>query len=148
MAFNISLLYNYSEKNKVDKTIESVQVLRGIMRAESSIVNPVILVESGLTLQRAKINYMKIENFGRYYFVTDIRIIRDRLFEISAHVDVLTSYAAQIRESSAIIRKQANQWNLYLNDGSFKVYQNPNVLTKAFPSGFSGQEFILAVAGS
>ena len=48
----------------------------------------------------------------------------------------------------AIVKRQENRWNLYLDDGSFKVYQNPMVLTKAFPQGFTTQEFVLAVAGS
>ena len=64
------------------------------------------------------------------------------------HVDALTSFANDIKANTAIIKRNENKWNLYLNDGTFKIYQNPDVLTKEFPSGFNAQEFILAVAGS
>ena len=77
----------------------------------------------------------------------NIRSIRNGLVEFSCHVDVLSSFATDIRNNIGVVKRQENKWNLYLNDGSFKVYQNPNVLTKAFPSGFTTQELVLAVAG-
>lgn len=58
------------------------------------------------------------------------------------------SFADGIRNNTAIIKRQQEQWNLYLNDGSLKCYQDPIILTKAFPSGFTTQEFVLAVAGA
>ena len=90
---------------------------------------------------------MYIESFNRFYFVDNITSIRNGLIQFSCRVDVLMSYRTAIRKNNAIIKKQENKWNLYLNDGTFKAYQNPNVLTKAFPSGFTTQEFVLAVAG-
>lgn len=91
---------------------------------------------------------MSIESFGRSYFVNNIRSISNSLIEVTAHVDVISTYKNAIRRNSAIIRKQQNAWNLYLNDGSLRVYQNPDVIVKTFPSGFTTQEFVLAVAGS
>lgn len=147
MAFEIILQRNDSEKNRVTKTITNLLTVSGELKSETSIIDPVILIECDLTAL-SKCNYMSIPTFGRAYFINNIRSIRDRLVEFSCHVDVLSSFASEIKSNSAIIRRQENNWNLYLNDGSFKIYQNPNVLTRPFPSGFSAQEFILAVAGS
>lgn len=147
MAFNISLQINKSERERLTKDISDIMVLTGVLKSETSIIDPVIMVECDLTAV-VNCNYMTIPAFGRSYFVNNIRSIRNGLVEFSCHVDVLSSFASQIRGNTAIIRKQENDWNLYLNDGSFKVYQNPNVLTRAFPSGFTTQEFVLAVAGS
>lgn len=147
MAFNISLQRNNSERNKVTKDVENIMTVSGELKTETSIVDPVILIECDLSAVTG-CNYVSIPTFGRSYFVNNIRSIRSGLVEFSCHVDVLSSFAAQIKQNTAIIRKQENNWNLYLNDGSFKIYQNPNVLTKAFPSGFTTQEFVLAVAGS
>ena len=147
MAFNISLQVNKSERERLVKDISDIMVLTGVLKSETSIIDPVIMVECDLTAV-VNCNYMTIPAFGRSYFVNNIRSIRNGLVEFSCHVDVLSSFASQIRGNTAIIRKQENDWNLYLNDGSFKVYQNPNVLTRAFPSGFTTQEFVLAVAGS
>ena len=146
MAFNIIIQKNVSEKNKVDKSLTLIATLSGTLRQETSIVDPVVLVAGDLD-DYVEANYCTIEDFGRSYFITNIRSVRAGLVEISCHVDVLSSFKTQIRENRAIIHRQANTWNLYLNDGSFRVYQNPIVLTKPFPSGFSTMEFVLAVAG-
>ena len=147
MAFNISLQRNNSERNRVTKDVENLMTVSGELKTETSIVDPVILIECDLSAVTG-CNYVSIPTFGRSYFVNNIRSIRSGLVEFSCHVDVLSSFAAQIKQNTAIVRKQEKNWNLYLNDGSFKIYQNPNVLTKAFPSGFTTQEFVLAVAGS
>lgn len=147
MSFNISLQRNNSERNRVTKDVENIMTVSGELKTETSVVDPVILIECDLSTVTV-CNYVSIPTFGRSYFVNNIRSIRSGLVEFSCHVDVLSSFAAQIKQNTAIIRKQENNWNLYLNDGSFKIYQNPNVLTKAFPSGFTTQEFVLAVAGS
>lgn len=145
--FDISFYVNSSEKNKVDKTLTLITTISGVLKESTSIIDPVIVIEGDLSAFTG-CNYMQIETFGRSYFVNNIRSIRNGLVEISAHVDVLSTYKNAIRKNQAIIRKQQNSWNLYLNDGSLRVYQNPDVIVKTFPSGFTTQEFVLAVAGS
>ena len=147
MAFDIVLQRNNSERNSVTKDISEILTVSGELKTETSIIDPVIMIECDLSAV-VGCNYISIPSFGRSYFVNNIRSIRSGLVEFSCHVDVLSSFAAEIRSNTAIVRRQENNWNLYLNDGSFKVYQNPNVLTKAFPSGFTTQEFVLAIAGS
>ena len=147
MAFDIVLQRNNSERNKVTKDVSDLLTVSGKLKTETSIIDPVIMIECDLSAVTG-CNYMTIQTFGRSYFVNNIRSIRTGLVEFSCHVDVLSSFSNEIRGNTAIVRKQENKWNLYLNDGSFKIYQNPNVLTKAFPSGFTTQEFVLAIAGS
>lgn len=147
MAFDINIQRNNSEKNRVTKNISNVMTVSGVLKEDTSIIDPVIKIECDLSQVRM-CNYLTIPAFGRSYFVNNIRSVRNGLVEFACHVDVLSSFASGIKSNSAIIKRQENDWNLYLNDGSFKIYQNPNVLTKAFPSGFTTQEFVLAVAGS
>lgn len=147
MAFSVYLQYNRSELNRVSKEVDTILTLFGTLKAETSIIDPIIIFEASMA-DLASCNYMTISQFRRSYFVRNIRSIRNGLIEISGHVDVLSSFASQIRGNSAIITKQENEWNLYLNDGSFKCYQNPTVITRSFPSGFTTQEFVLAVAGN
>ena len=147
MAFDIVLQRNNSERNRITKDISEILTVSGELKAETSIIDPVIMIECDLS-SVVGCNYISISAFGRSYFVNNIRSIRSGLVEFSCHVDVLSSFASEIRGNTAIVRRQEKNWNLYLNDGSFKVYQNPNVLTKAFPSGFTTQEFVLAIAGS
>ena len=143
----ITMQVNNSEKNALDKDVDDIMELTGTLKSETSILDPVILIEADLE-DLALCNYMTIDEFGRSYFVTDITSVRNGLVQISAHVDVLSSFATEIRANTGIIHRQENLWNLYLNDGSFRVYQNQDVVTAPFPSGFNTQQFILAVAGS
>ena len=145
--FDISFYVNSSEKNKLDKTLTLITTLSGVLKESTSIIDPIIVIEGDLSAFTG-CNYMQIDTFGRSYFVNNIRSVNNGLIEITAHVDVISTYKNAIRANSAIIRKQERKWNLYLNDGSLRVYQNPDVVVKTFPSGFTTQEFVLAVAGS
>lgn len=147
MSFNILLQRNTSELNKLDKTLTTISTLTGTLKTETSIIDPVIIVE-GVLSDLKTCNYCTISEFGRSYFVNNIKSIRNNLIELTCHVDVVSTYKSQIRSQFAIVRKQENNWNLYLNDGSFKCYQNPIVLTKKFSNGFTTPSFVMAVAGS
>lgn len=141
---------NSSEREKLDKTLTTVATLTGTLRAETSILDPVILVSGSTLAALSAANYMTIADFGRSYFITGIRSIREGLVELSGHVDVLSTYKTQIRQNSAILRRSERNWNLYLNDGSLMVEQRPHVITQEFSSGgamASGSSFILALAG-
>lgn len=144
--FEIVLQRNNSERNRVTKDITDLITVSGTLKSDTSIIDPVIMIECDLNAV-VGCNYISISAFGRSYFVNNIKSIQNKLVEFTCHVDALSSFATEIKSNRAIIRRQENNWNLYLNDGTFKVYQNPIVLTKAFPSGFSAQEFVLAVAG-
>lgn len=148
MSFDIHLQLNKSDMKQLNKTVETIDTYSGTLKSDTSIVDPVIMIECDLS-QVANANYMTIPAFGnRSYFITNIRSIRNGLVEFSCHCDVLSTYKDSIRQNSAIVRRQENDWNLYLNDGSLKIYHDPLVLTTPFPQGFSTYEFVLAVAGS
>lgn len=143
---NITLQVNNSDFHVINKNITDVSSLSGYLRESSSIINPVVMIEVPAG-SIAGCNYMTISEFGRSYYITDIESVRANLTRVTAHVDVLYTYRNQILNATGIIKRQQNLWNLYLDDGVFKVYNNPQILTKAFPSGFSTMSFILAVAG-
>lgn len=143
----INLFYNSSEVNKLDKDLTPILELDGTLRDATSITDPVIIFEySGSELP--KFNYVYIPLFNRYYFVNALDSIRNGLYSFSCHCDVLTTYKNEIRTNTAIIRRQENRWNMYLDDGIFKTYQNPHIKTIYFHNGFTqANEFVLAVAG-
>ena len=136
-----------SEKNKIGKSISTLYTASGALREGTSIINPVIMISGANVPTLKNANYMHIPDFNRYYFITDIKSIRNGLIEISGHVDVLQTYSSQIRNNTAIIKRNANSWNLYIEDGLFKTYANPHIFTKEFPSGFKEPSYVLFVAG-
>ena len=142
---NLTLYTNNSDNNVVDKDLTQQSTITGTARGEIDILNPVITLET--TSPLIGVNYCYIQEFGRYYYITNITKTREGLTRITCRVDVLKTYADQIRAQRAIVARQENQWNLYLDDGTFKTYNNPLIITKAFPSGFSGMSYVLVVAG-
>lgn len=144
----IKLQMNESPKNALTKTItDIIELSTAVLKDQTDIINPVFVASTPTDTNILGSNYITATSLGRSYFITDIKSVRNGVWEISAHVDVLSTYATQIKAQRAIIRRQANSWNLYLNDGVFKVYQNTKAVTAAFPSGFSTYQYILAVAG-
>lgn len=150
MSFNIRLMLNKSADNVADKDFETIDTLTGVLRNETSVVNPTVRIEADVN-DIATCNYFYIPQFHRYYFVANdgIRSIRNGIVEITGHCDVLTTALklSSLGDCIGITKKQENKNNLYLNDGSFRVYQDPIVTTKLFPSGFNTFSYVLAVAG-
>ena len=142
----IEFYVNQSEKNRLDKTLVSAFNLNGELKEDCSIIDPVIKVVADVS-SMSSVNYMYIASFGRYYFINNVISINNDICEVYAHVDVLSTYKDEIRAQRAIVSRQEKKWNLYLNDGVFKTYQNPYIITKAFSSGFTSQHFVLSIAG-
>lgn len=148
MAFNIVLQTNASEKNRLDKSITDISTQAGTLRADTSIIDPVFLIECDLA-DYINANYLTVPSFGRSYFITNIRSMRAGLVEFTCHCDVLSSFKTQIRTNTAIIQRSERNWNLYLNDGSLTAYQDPEIHTTFFDVGFTvNHNYVLAVAGS
>lgn len=142
-----TLMENTSEREALTKSLTTLETLTGALRNQSSIIDPVIEVTGIASSTVTSCNYAYIPEFGRYYFVKNITSVRNNVWVIQCHVDVLKTYATQIKAQTAVVRRQEKNWNLYLDDGIFKTYQNPQIITKTFPAGFTTQNFVLAVAG-
>ena len=149
MSFNIVIQTNSSESNRLDKTLTDIATSSGTLRADTSIIDPVFQIEGDLS-SYINANYCTVSSFGRSYFINNIRSLRAGLFEISCHVDVLSSFKTQIRTNSAIIHRSEGNWNLYLNDGSLQAQQDVDVTTQKFSAGsqFDGAwSYVLLISG-
>lgn len=144
MSITLTLMQNMSDNNVLNKSLTTLSTITGTLKDKTSIINPVITVEGAIP---TNCNYFYIPNFGRYYYINDISSVHNNIYEISGHVDVLKTYNSQIRGCRGIVARQQTQYNLYIDDGSLKVYSNPTFKTMKFPNGFTTQEFVLAVAG-
>lgn len=146
MSFNIGLYNNTEELNKISKSPTLVLSLTGEFREETDIVNPEINIEYHGTL--TNVNYMRIQELNRWYFITGIESIRTGLWRIYAHCDVLKTYSEAILGTEAVIARSENMYNLFLNDAMFKVYSNPRLQIANFPNKFSGESYVLVMNGA
>lgn len=145
-GFSAVIQKNNSEKIHVTKNLTDLVSTKIFLKESTSIINPVFLVEVPLA-SVADANYITVPTFGRSYFITDIKSITNALVELTCHVDVLSSFADEIKQNFGIIHRQEKNWNLYLNDGVLQVYQNPIISTVKFPNGFDEFNFVLLTAG-
>ena len=138
-----------SPKNKIVKSLTNIGTFSCALKENTSVLNPVIIIATNENLYNS--NYMEIPIFNRKYFITDIRSIGSDRWEVSAHVDVLDTYASAIKSNTAVIRRQENVYNLYLNDPDFLTYNYDRIQTKKFTpvSGFHKQlTYRLIINGS
>lgn len=148
MAVTIRLYQMTSEKNALTKTMtQKVNSTSAILNDPTSVTDPVILVDGTLTTIFS-CNYAYISAFNRYYFITKMVAINTNLVEVSCHVDVLYSFAAAIRNNTALIKRQQDEWNLYLPDNSMATFNSPSTYTKPFSSGFNGFSYVLSAMGA
>lgn len=145
--FDITFYTNKSEQIKLDKDLTTIATLTGEMVNSASILSPSILIDGDIELIK-NANYFYIPQFGRYYFLTSPASYVNGLWEIGGTCDVLSSWKSYIRQQTAIVAKQENEYNLFLNDGTLMAYSNPHIITKTFPDGFGDTyDMVLTVVG-
>lgn len=146
MAYNVTLQTNSSEDNRVDKVLTNISTRPCVFKNDAELINPTLVINANISSMK-NVNYFTINELGRSYFVKSIKSIRNGVVEVVGHCDVLSSNKTALRGNTAIISRNESKYNLYLDDGTFRTYSNPIILTRKFPQGFSDCEFVLAVAG-
>lgn len=144
----VKLCQNLSENNIINKSITEKDTASCVIKGPISVENPVIILQYDADLQN--INYIKIPEFSRGYYITDIVNLTGGRYQITCKSDVLESFKAAILNLSAVIEKQENSLlaNMYYNDGSYISSEKEFIYTKNFPQGFLDDgEFILITAG-
>lgn len=146
MAMTIKLYHNESDKRTVNKTLTNEGPLTGaVIIDDTSILHPRLKVrDNGIIM--VQYNYCYIADFKRYYYITDITVSNGYIY-IDCDVDVLMSYANEIKAFNAVIKRQQFLCNYYLDDEKFKSYEYSRIQTKLFPNGFTTNAFVLAIAG-
>lgn len=121
-------------------------ILAGTFRDGINVIEPKVIIESVDEIY--KYNYCFIEKFNRYYYISNITILRNNVYELSCKCDVLYTYRAEIFNLKGVVLRQENSYNLYLNDNNFKVKNYPRIQTIGFPNGFSKDlKFVLTTSG-
>ena len=152
----LTLYNNFSENNKLDKTISKIVELEGSLLDSTSIINPIITIffkpedyegyvvddnKIYITFNGLKItwdsfiydyvlsaNYAKIDEFNRYYFISDIVSVRTNLWRLSLNCDVLMSYKKPLLELNALIARNEFTYNDLIEDNLVNFKYDKNVI--------------------
>lgn len=125
--FDITFRKLNGERSLLDKSSAFIMggdypsyVVSGVLKEQSSIINPVVLIRADTTIM--EYNYAEIDTFKRKYFIIDIKNVRNDLWEVSLHVDVLYSYKDVLLQNDYFVERNQYDFNDELPDkaNSFK----------------------------
>lgn len=113
------ILMNFQKKdNSTKQPASGGLAVQGVLKEPCSIMKPTISIErlSG-DASPSSYTYAYINEFGRYYFITDWRWV-DGLWEVDMNVDVLASFKTEIGASSQYILRHdsSTDYNGYVTD--------------------------------
>ena len=144
---NVTLCNNSSERNEINKTISNGETFICTLRSETSVSDPAILLEYNGNL--SGYNYCYIPDFDRYYYITDITSVRNNLWMVKCHVDVLMSFKSAILSSVAILEESSvTGISNYLSNDVWCALSKDKTSIISFSNGLnSSGEYILITAG-
>lgn len=140
----IARLYtNNSDDRVLTKSIVLRDTTNVILKNDTELVNPVIVLSPSTT---QNFNYVYLEDFDRYYYVTS-RTYSQQRYIVELKCDVLMSFVDEIKNLKVIANRSSSRFNLYQTDGEISFLNRNTIYTEQFPNGFNGLSMILAVNG-
>ena len=135
-----ALIYNKSSNNTVRKQLEfKTPILTLHFKDESEIINPTVYIARDTINMNHTINYLYVEDLHRYYFINDVTLEQQR-YVLHCHVDVLTTYQNTLYNQSAIIERNAERYNMYLDDSEVLLFNMTRTETFKWDNGFDVTE--------
>lgn len=97
------------------------------LKADSGVVNPRIILDTGMSGETPNWNYCRIREFGRYYYINDWTWTRG-VWEASLSTDVLASYRVDIRRSFQYVLRSASRSDGTVQDKFYPLTSNENIV--------------------
>lgn len=144
----MQFLKNKSDLRYINKKITTVgnPITQLYLKDKTELINPVIILDDF----PQDVNYCHLSEFDRFYYLTNVEFI-DGQFYTSWHVDVLMSFKDDILKNKALVQRNTNDYDLYMQDNEFKLEQLTNDRYLKFsttPFSISRESFVMGVLGS
>ena len=111
----LAVLYQFDcEKNKVNKStnLKTIGGFEYVIKSQSSIIEPSIMISYDGVID---FTYVYLQEFKRYYYVTNIVSIRNNIWQIDLKVDVLYTFKDDIIGQNAFVSRCES--TTYANSG-------------------------------
>lgn len=151
----IKLYINKADNRIVDKTKYLTEIFSFDfvqLKNDTSIMTPTLIFQLANSTQIetiSKSNYLYIEDLNIYYYIKDKQFLSGNRVLLQCVEDVLHTYRIDIYTLDCVCERQENNFNAYLDDPLYKVYNFRRIQTLEFPHGFDKNncQYILAIAG-
>lgn len=116
------------------------------LKEETSLMNPTFILSS----YDPRYNYVHVPSWNRYYFVKDVTLNIEGVFELSCTLDVLATYKASIGETTTYIERTSDATKIspFVHDSAIssesKIVSTESATTSAFPGA---TVYVLRVIG-
>ena len=96
------VLYNtVDNENVINKSLTEKYVLDIKLKNDTSIIEPLLILNDKKTMNFQECNYCFISEFDRYYFIRSIESMNNNLWGLRLECDVLESFKDDILNSHA-----------------------------------------------
>lgn len=131
--------YTFTDDPKVaNKQLTTVGTASGTFRASVDVLRPSFVVTSAPV---GNANYCYIEGLNRYYYITGVEKLTNGLTLIRLYVDVRQSFYSQLIANKGIVKRQENNYDMYLNDDAIPIGAKKTVSVYTYPeTPFKGKQ--------
>lgn len=135
---HVILYNNQSDKRQLSKYLTLVASLDSV-QATSDIPtkDPVLKLDYNSAYLNA--NYLYIQEWGRYYYITNRNCKIGDHIEIECFIDVLMSFNAQIKKAEVIAERSSSNFDRYITDDAIPFTDELDQIVRKLPgSPFTG----------
>ena len=149
---NVILYNNKSDKRQLVKNITEIKTLVAIAKGDINIISPMLIIQN---TDMTDINYCYITELKRYYFLTNYTYITGQRIELHCNVDVLMSYADDIKRLKVNVLRYEKIQPTYITDSRIPLFSSTkqrviefpdNIFNLAEPSA-DDKNFLLNIVG-
>ena len=111
MAFTVDLFQFQKRENSTKRpNMADASSFQCVLKDETGILNPQILLDIGITNAPSLYNYAYIQSFNRYYWIEEW-INEGKLWRANLKVDTLATYKEDLGNQDFYILRSANEWD-------------------------------------
>ena len=129
-------LYKTTDRdNVIRKTLTNETEYQIKFKDRADVRTPIIMLKSDTFIDS---NYAYIPDFGRYYFIRNVQVFPNKIYQLTLRCDVLQSFMTDILNSVATIIKSENG-NKYIDENYVREVRK-NVSTVDFQKPFKSYD--------
>lgn len=142
----IILYKTRSTSNTIGKALETETPVNNVLlKDRTDIKQPVLKLKNDDSI--FGFNYCFIPNFNRYYFIQNIRVFPNSIFELDLSVDVLETFKTDILSSKGFVNRQS-EFNAYYNkDYNSEVRKEIDVYNSDKTLNINSNNMVLVTVG-